>query len=74
MYYTVESDQSDSDKHTYTCQSSSGARWEISATVNVLKNAAAPLYLQDYVGQVPRLRSCVVNAPGDTGKNRTMGG
>lgn len=48
--------------------------WLESATVNVLKNAANLLYLQDYVGQVPRLRSCVVNAPGDQGKNRTMGG
>lgn len=42
MHYTVESDQSDSDKHIYTSQSGSGARWEESATVNVLKNAAAP--------------------------------
>lgn len=37
VYHAVVSDQSDSDKHIYTCQS----MWLESATVNVLKNAAA---------------------------------
>lgn len=56
--------------HTRLVQEHAGRNQQQLMCLRIL----SPLYLQDYVGQVLRLRSCAVNAPGDQGNNRTMGG